>query len=96
MHSRAVETLKVTSAKEVQAAAEAYTILEREVQDMRREVRDLETSHKAQIDLIMVRLNGFSITGESPPLSFSIPSYPVPCVWSMIDFPTVASPFTPS
>jgi hypothetical protein len=62
MHLRAVEILKVTSAKDLQAATEAHTILEREVQDMRREVRDLETSHKAEIELIMVRLNRFYIT----------------------------------
>jgi hypothetical protein len=65
MHMRAVEILKVTSAKDLQAAKEAYTILEREVQDMRREVKDLEASHRAEIELIMVRLtasHGITIT----------------------------------
>ena len=83
MHTRAVEILKATSAKDLQAAKEAHTILEREVQDMRKEVRDLVTSHRAEIELIMVRLNasnGFSIT----------------CLYDTLPFPVLSRPYLSS
>ena len=50
-----MEILKSHTAKEAQAAMEAHTILEREVQDMRREVRELMVSHAAEVELLMVR-----------------------------------------